>query len=142
MAVFAVGASPANASMILGVETYSAPHFNPGWFDSEFESSGWGANTISSNQNLPEPGLPKPLWVGDRLSGQEAAPVSSSMGGCGTLGAVTNGSVPAVMVLHAEPFCLPSSLLLNWLIIEHYLDVPAAPTFELLRPPQILHDLV
>ena len=132
IASFALMATPANASIILADESCSVEWFNAGVFDlGPFASEFY----LPSTRSVPCSEAPSPWLPSVRLSGKTAISVSS-IGSMGYPASYASSGGLAVAVLPDGPFILPSSLGLNWLSSERSLDVPLAPTFELLRPPQ------
>ena len=138
MTIFVESAATVNASIILGDEIYSPERFNTGLYDLEFESSGCGISAISSTRNVSEsdPELPEAFWVGNRLPGQESAPISSDMSGHSSSGGSNKGGHQGFGVLPDSALTLLGPVRLSWLAIEKALEVPLAPRFALLRPPQ------
>ena len=137
-AFFVAVVAPANASMSLGDEIYSAQRFNAGLYDWEIESSGWGISAISSTRNAPDfdSELPEPFWGGVRLPEQEFVPISSGMSGRSSSDVSNNGGPQGFGVLPGLAFALLDPVRLSWMVIERSLEVPLAPRFDLLRPPQ------
>ena len=130
IASFSFMSTPAEASMILADESFSAEWSNSGFDNLEVVS---GTYRVShSATELPEPSLPTV-----RFFSQTAIPSSSSMGSMSSPAWSANGGSSAVAVLSDGTFTLPRSRGLNWLAIERSLDVPPAPAVRLSRPPQV-----
>ena len=108
-----------------------------------WESDGWGDralnNSIAIPPSIPSPPAPplKQLPAETPLLDLEA-PASSSGSGVGTSGSSSGGSTTTSLsaAVFTCNLMLSPPTLVGWLQTREVDDIPPAPPFELLRPPQ------
>ena len=92
------------------------------------------SSSCGSVPKKPVPETPMPIETHIALDANAA---SSSMSGSSSAGSSITGGESVPIAMTCSGFEPPIPLLVSWLSVEQSLDVPPAPPFELLRPPQI-----